>query len=270
MNIHTRHLCFICLPVAFNGVWQRNLDQLIARMALFNGRRRVAIFTGTAKGKPLDAPGAVREYLRGHDCEFVELPNDPGLREVAAFLPLFEPLANGPHDGHAIFFAHAKGVTHPTDPGVSVHRWTALMYEINLDYWPLVEQQLQAHPIIGAFKKRAKVTPRGTNCGFSGSRSRFHYSGTFYWMRAADLFGRDWRAIERTWYGTESYPGCVFQMHEAGCLFHENRVPILDLYRLAYLQKVEAEYREWQQMNAHLRTDWLSLSRRTPYLSATG
>lgn len=263
-----RSLAFIILPTS-NGVWQRNLDQLAVRMPLFNGRRRIAIFTGECRGKPLQSPGAVREYLRGHDCEFVEIPNDPSLREVAAFLPLFEPLDKECGDGHAIFFAHAKGVTHEPNPGSSIPRWTTLMYEVCLDYWPLVEDHLSRFGVTGAFKKRNKVTPREVNCGFAGSRTRFHYSGTFMWFRAAELFRRPWRSIERTWYGTESYPGCIFQLYEAGCLFHENRVPLLDLYRLAYLHRVEREYKEWQIANQHNRTDWGKLSS-VPCLSATG
>jgi hypothetical protein len=80
-----RHLLFHLLPVAGNGCWQRNLDQLKWRMPLFTGRKVIAVcvsqtFTDTNTGRgtfSLDPPEAVAEYLAGTGCEIITVPNDP-------------------------------------------------------------------------------------------------------------------------------------------------------------------------------------------------
>lgn len=63
--IRVRHLCYVILPVSRNGIWQRNLDQLIPHLPLFNGRKRIAILTGSAgrlfsfRGCPIMAKNSI-------------------------------------------------------------------------------------------------------------------------------------------------------------------------------------------------------------------
>ncbi len=236
-----RHLLHHVLPVARNGVWQRNADQIIARMGLFTGRRVVAVATATpATAKELDPPDAVREYYARHAVEVVEVPNNPTLREVATWPALWDRLREFADTDDAVFYSHAKGVTRPVNPGVTCHPWARMLYASLLDHWPAVEAQLKLWPIAGSFKK--------VGHGFQGSRSSWHYSGSFFWIRAREAFKADRvRRIDRRWWGNESWPGCHFPPEHAGVLFHEGRVPALDMYSPAYVRGVLREFETWSQ-----------------------
>jgi hypothetical protein len=237
-----KNLLYHVAPFSGNGVWQRNVAHLVKRIALFDGRRVVAVVTGAG----LDPPGKVRAALAGHVHEFIELPNDPGFygrRETTTFLPLLERVCTS-DPGQVTWYGHAKGVTRPVAPGVSVHPWTRLLYETTLDYWPLAETLLGRFPVVGAFKKPGRH--------FEGSQSAWHYSGSFLWFRNAELFARDWRRVDHAWWGTESYPGLHFRPEEAGCLFHES--PHLDLYHPDYIARVLGEYEGWRAAHEGRRT----------------
>ena len=245
----TRHLLWFCYPVANTSVWQCNVDQLLERIALFNGRRVCAIAKQAGKVNPrresrkrrpahfVDPPEAVRARLAGHRFEFVEIDNDLKLGEVAAFEPLWAMVEPFREPGDVTFYYHAKGVTRPVNPGVSVHPWASALYGANLDHWPLVAAQLKAHPIVGAFKKLGRF----------GSAARMHYSGTAYWFRNADVFARDWRRIDRIYAGVEAWPGVQFTPDEMGCVFWDNAG---NLYDFAYLRTALAAYRDWSDAAA--------------------
>ncbi len=239
-----RNLAYHLGPFANNGVWQRNADHLIKRMGMFNGRRRIAITTGDG----MDDPAAVKEYLQGHDIEFIELPNSATLREVKTFLPLLSPLASG-NRNEVTFYGHAKGVTRPVNDGVTVHCWTDIMYSTCLDYWPLVERTLSHYPIAGSFKK--------VGAGFQGSASAWHYSGTYYWLRHSMVFGRNWTHVDQQWWGTESWPGLHFSVEEAACLFRAGTVPELDLYDNAYFHRsIVPDYLDWRLLHQPDYKEW--------------
>jgi hypothetical protein len=244
----TRHLLYYIAPVAENQTWQRNLDQLIPRLPLFTGKRIIGIAHGVCEGhgdgnkRPTLPPEYVVNYLAGHNCEFIVKPNDPQLREMVLFEDLFGRVAV-PDPQAAVFFGQAKGVTRPVNPGVSVHPWTRMLYASCLDYWPLVAQSLAGYPVTGSFKKVGRA-----------GMSSFHYSGSFYWLRADSLFSRDWRKSARDWWGIEQWPGIQCRAEEAGCLFHEGKTGRyehggMDLYHEDYITKVLDEFRAWCHTN---------------------
>jgi hypothetical protein len=179
--------------------------------------------------------------------EYLTFANDPRLREVVTFVPLWERALAYRGEGDVTFYAHAKAVTRPFNAGVTCHPWASILYHVNLDYWPLVAESLKAHPVAGAFKK--------VGHGFGGSSSRWHYSGTFFWARNRDVAARDWRRVDQQWWGSESWVGVHFKPDEAACLFHQGVVPRLNLYSMAYLQKiVYPELRTWTLQNAKSRS----------------
>lgn len=231
-----RHLAYHVAPFSGNGVWRRNVEQLVKRIDLFNGSRIVAVVTGQG----LDPPDAVRRAFAGSVEDFVVLPNVASLGEVVTFLPMMERQPAAPHD--ATFYAHAKGVRRPGEP--AVHRWADLMYETCLDYWPLVERLLLDHAMAGSFKK--------VGMGFGGgSRSSWHYSGTFFWVRnSAVLADQRWRAVDQQWAGVEAWPGVHVAADDAACVFHEGTVPSLNMYSEAYQRAVvEPQYASWKRQN---------------------
>jgi hypothetical protein len=217
--ITTRNLLAHVYPVAGNGVWQRNVRQLVRRIGLFNGRRVVAIMLDAA----IDPPAKVRAEFAGcGDVEFIELRNDAQLREVASFLPLFESVEST-DPTQATLYIQAKGVTRPADH--TSHLWTEILYETHLDYWGFVERLLRQFPIAGAFKKL------GAGWSAEQTQSDWHYSGSWLWFRNDQLFSKpDWRTIDQFWSGIEPYPSLHFRPHEAGELFMSGTMPSMQLY----------------------------------------
>jgi hypothetical protein len=254
-----KNLLMHVLPVSMGGAWRRNVDQILRRIGLFDGRRIVAICAsapprqampprmGRASWGWLDHPDEVRKAFRGHDVEFVEVVNDRGLREVATFPELFGRLEN--RDPLSVtFYCHAKGVTRPlTHPA---QRWADVLYEVGLDYWPLVEAALRTHPVAGPFKRHIH--------GWSESESEWHFSGSFWWMRDADLFARPgWRRIDRFWSGIEPYLSLHFRKDEAAGLFHDFHKPGGGLYDGGYWRDVvEPELERWKAEHAADRREW--------------
>lgn len=235
-SVGKRHLVYHVLPVGGNGTWRRGIDQLRGRWGLFTGTKTVAVVTGPG----LDPPADVRDYLPP-GCDVVVVENDPNLREVVTWVPLWDRVLSAAADEDAVFYAHAKAVTRPVDPGNSCHWWASLAYSVHLDHWPLVESQLGGYPITGAFKK---VGP-----GF-GSAGDWHYSGSFFWARAGDFRNRPWRAVDRAWWGTEAWPGRAYAVSEAGCLFLSGTVPSLDMYSPPFWETVvRPRYAEWLKLN---------------------
>lgn len=239
-----RHLAYHIYPFSGNGTWRRNVEQLLKRIKMFNGRRVVAIATEVR----MDPPSKVKQAFKGEVDEFIEVPNEPRLREVASFLPLMERLASTARH-EAVFYGHAKGVTRPVNDGVSVHPWADLLYESCLDYWPLVEQLLTKHPIAGSMKKNGAM--------FTGSRSTFHYSGAFYWLRSCMVFNRPmWKTVDQQWWGTEAWPGLAFSAKEAATIFHEGSAE-LNLYDFDYLRRtVLTRWDGWKAEHASMWREW--------------
>jgi hypothetical protein len=162
--------------------------------------------------------------------------------------PLWEHLAEFADTDDPVFYAQGKGVTQPWNPGVTVHPWTRVMYSSLLDFWPVVEAELIRWPIAGSFKK--------VGWGFSGSRSRWHYSGSFFWIRCSEAFkhGR-WERIDRKWWGNEAWPGLHFPPEHAGLVFKGGHVPHLDCYSPGkFFGGYVQEFRDWCRANADRRT----------------
>lgn len=238
-----RHLLYYVYPVAGvpgNALWKRNLDQLKRRLSLFNGRRVIAISTGSQRHK-LDTPESVVEYFGKDSADFLFVPHAKKLGEVTAFVPLWERVKQftSPHD--FTFYGHSKGVTKPVNAGISVHRWADLMYAANLDRWSEVREELRTHPITGAFRKLGRCF---------GGRANWHYTGTFYWCRNADVFSRNWRNIWQNYGGTELWPGTMWDYASSGCHFYDGIG--FSMYSIAEVTRAEDAIQSvpiWKERN---------------------
>lgn len=228
----TRHLIYHVWPVRGKGVWQWNLDQILKRIDLFNGRRLIGVVTDDST----DPPEAVMDYLAGHNFESIVLPNDPKLGEVVTFLPMLSRLRSVDRN-EVIFYAHAKGMktSHPpiTSPPAIVHRWAEAMYELCLDDWPRVETALVGHGFAGNFMRN--FGPNNLN-----------YSGTFFWLRSAHVFSRKWQDIRRRYGGVEFWPSNVFRnRRDRACLFGDN---CGNLYDPRYWEStIEPRLQAWRE-----------------------
>lgn len=237
--VRTRNLLFHLFPAP--GRWQWHVEQLRQRQGLFNGRKIIAICTGAG----LEPAETVAAAL-GAGWEVLTVPNDPTLREVATFEPLFSRLEISDPD-EATLYAHGKSVTR--SPSSTCRRWTEMLYETHFDYWPVVEDLLTRYPVAGAFYKVGK--------GWAESESDWHYSGSWLWFRNRDLYSRDWRRVERFWTGIEPYPSLHFAPDEAGVIFHAGKVGVTNMYDWGYVNaNAEPPFAEWKMRHADRRTDY--------------
>lgn len=226
-------------------IWRRCLSMLLARASLFTGKRVISCMTGPG----LESPNEVWRMAKGHGFDVESLPNDPKLRETVTLLELLPDFATD-DPGRALFVGHAKGVTRPDDDGVTCHPWSVLCHELTLDYWPLAESHLRRWPVTGPFKKVGR--------GFKGSRSAWHYSGGFYWLRSREFFALEpaaWQTTDRRWFGSESSVGVWFRPEEAGCLFGAGTQEALDLYRMDVLKEHLVRYALWRAEHEGMRTE---------------
>ena len=218
-----RHLTFHLWPVSDCGAWQWNCDRLIKRADLFNGRRVVAI----AISKETDTADQVKHYLRDFTDDFIVTQNDSRLREAATWVPMLRHLEEYRSESDVTFSCHAKGVRHKLRPdvqGSTLFDWTQAMYDTCLQ-WDPVASLLEEFATVGSFRRlQSHMTGRG---GFGP----WHYSGAFYWWRNRDAFRRNWMYTPNQFFGTEAWPGIMFETHESGVLFSDNTG---DLYDKSY------------------------------------
>ena len=205
-----RHLTFHVWPVTGTGAWQWNCDRLIENAELFNGQRIVAIVTSGET----DTADKVKNYLRGFTDDFIVMRNDGRLREVATWVPMLRKLEAYQSESDVTFSCHGKCVRHkitPESQGSTIFEWTQAMYDTCLR-WD----------------------------GFGP----WHYSGTFYWWRNRDAFRRNWRYTPNHFFGTEAWPGIIFDVKESGVIFCDDTG---DLYDKAYFDsKIKPRLEEWK------------------------
>lgn len=230
-----RNLVMHVCPIAGNGVWQWNVDQVLNRIDLFNGQRVLTIAEQTKSRQnkyQLDPPGDVLQRFKGVKLDHVLIaPNNETTGEQSHFLPALDLIANvDPRE--CTFRCHAKGVRYDHSE-FPVREWTETMYAVNLDNWDLVQEHLEKFALTGCFKRYGKL-----------GAYKWYYSGAFYWIRHAHAFARDWRHMEASYHGTESWPARHFRRDECGCLFFDK---VGRLYSRNYWEtKIAPAYQQWE------------------------
>lgn len=220
----TKNLIYHCCPL---GGYKWNVEQIKKRWHVFDGIKIVAIATGLG----LDPVDKVKA-LFPPDVRFIEVQNDRVIRETVSFRPLLEALKKQADPDSVTFYAHSKGISHRGPLLETIRLWTTLMYQHNLDNQQKVDEHLEQYPITGCFRRNGKFKV------FPKDAGPWHYSGTFFWFRNADVFSRSWFQIAHHQYGTEIWPGVIFRKEEAGCLFGEsvaNPYDIKEMRKLARL-----------------------------------
>ncbi|GJH13033.1 hypothetical protein CBA19CS11_29365 [Caballeronia novacaledonica] len=232
-----RNLLFHIWPVR-GGTWRWNLDELKGRIDLFNGRRVIGIVCD-ARSEPAEA---VQDYLAGHGCEFVVAPNDER-GEVATFARMMA-LVESTSPDEVCFYAHAKGVKYEPEFPPAVRRWAETQYAVLLDDWLGVREQLQRFAMTGVFRKYGRFSNHH-NLG------DWHYSGTFFWMRHACVFERDWQSVPQFYGGVEAWPGVLFDRVETGCMLLDN-LSGLPYQPAFWTTHGNAAFARWQTARRHV------------------
>lgn len=226
-----RNLIYHVWPVR-GGTWRWNLDELIRRIDLFNGRRVIGI---VCDDRSEDAD-AVQACLQGHGCEFVVMRNDRR-GESATFGEMLARVESLDPD-ELSFYAHAKGVKYEPQFPRSVKRWAEVQYAVTLDDWLGAKEQLQRFAMTGIFRKHGRFANH-ENLG------DWHYSGTFFWLRHASVFSRNWQEVPQFYGGVEAWPGMHFSRHETGCMLLDNlrELPYQDRF---WASKGDPAMRRWK------------------------
>lgn len=195
--IAVRHLAYHVYPLLDSDVWRWNVNQLKRRWNVFNGQKVIAVVTDNTT----DSLDTVRRHVDDDGAIFIELPNDPDRGEAVTFQIMMEVLWEHVEPGHAVFRAHAKAVTKPQS--VADLLWADTMYNVLLDYLPLVRERLTVSLMAGCFTPMVCGMPPG----------RLFFPGSFYWFRH-NVFERDWQKIDPGFYGVENWPGTVCRPEE--------------------------------------------------------
>jgi len=214
-----RNLLYHVYPVR-GEAWRWNVEQLLERIDLFNGRRIVAIVTDAATE---DAAAVKALFPAG--VEFVERKNKKRLGEAVTFPELLRRVMDDDPDA-ITFYAHAKGVSRKPSEWPTIQRWADAMYAACLDDIAAVERELVAHGVAGGYRRLQKL-----------GKARWYYSGTFYWFRHAHVAGRNWEYVEKKYWGVESWPGTLFRREEAAVLAADD---VKSLY----------QPREWERIDS--------------------
>jgi hypothetical protein len=186
--------------------------------------------------RPLDAPAAVRSLLPP-DAEVVEVPNDPGLWELASWPALWGRVLDGADDADAVLYCHAKGATRR--PGSPCHRWAEVMWELALDHWDQTEALLRRFPIAGSMKRTDyQFQPPLDSC-------EWFYSGNFWWARTGVLRQRLAsvpRPADR--WTSEAWVGMAYRFREGGELFGPSS-RTLHYYNPDDIDRLVADHAAW-------------------------
>lgn len=221
-TITRRNLLYHITPFASNDIWQRNVQQLVKRIDLFNGKRVIAVATGEGLASPEDVRAAF-----GHgDVEIIPHPNSRELRENATFLKLLEQVVST-DPAEATFYAHAKGVAKDVlcsgDP-LGSRYWRNAMYHELLDDWDRIAELLEDYPVVGTHRRHHPDQP--TIYPDGQSASDWHFAGTFFWFRNQDVFRSDrWREVwQPTGWGAEAWVGRMFPFERSACVAYDGLI----------------------------------------------
>jgi hypothetical protein len=213
-SIFKTNLIYHVYPSKKNDVWIQNIEQLARRWQNFNHQRVVAIATGP----DCCHPDEVKEmlYFPNRPAQFIEMENDPILRETKSFLPLLQSIqSQDPNE--ATFYAHTKG-TSTAEFAVGVARWRNAMYHHLLDQGNVVRELLRTHPCVGCCKmiwehKDPEIdVPYPTKLEYGN----WMFAGTFFWFRNQSVFSHpNWSCIPQDRYGTEAWLSGMFTAEQA-------------------------------------------------------
>ncbi len=247
------HIVFHVMPVAGDQepIWRRYCRWLREVRPQFNGRMIIGVVTpGENDQWKYCPPEAVIDELKGLDAEFVVAPNQVGVHdrngigEGVLFPLMLEKLETTDPD-HICFYGHCKGVTRPARPRHAPPQWWGeVMFDTLFRNQAATVKTLDDHGVCGPFLMRG-----GDHrpIGLPGVSPDWFFSGTYFAMRLADVFARQWRYLPHNYGCVEQWPRHNFDLHtQAACLF---QCDVDNLYDVPYWQnQIWPAYRQWQDL----------------------
>ena len=223
----TATLLFHCWP--YGDKW-RNHVTLMRQHAKGYDRKIMGVATDSSTSTFQEVKDAF-----GSDWEYFEVANSKSLQEVATCEKMLDMCVTTDPDAIMVY-AHSKGTQSHTADNPNVNSWTNVMYETVVGNIDEICDIMDSGPcIVGSFRRFGKR--------FRSFRSKYgyHYSGSFYAIRASQLFNNGRRTFQLTKnkYGTESLPGNCVPLELSACivgdntgdLYKNNSLPMKDLIK---------------------------------------
>lgn len=226
----TRHLMFHIYPLrGKEWNWHWHIEQLRKHRDKFNGKVVIAVGvdrnTATIEEVQNRFDGIhVDHWLRADNNKLAETLTHV---EMLTLLKTDDP-------NTIIFRAHTKGVTH--DKGSVEQKWADVMWTANMDL-PSVEDALASHGVACCLRSQTPLVKKKPDGWFA--------AGSFYWMRAKEVFERDWQTKEDNRWWVEYVPAHLFDLKESACIFHD-LVPSSVLNHGYFSEHVDAEWAAWK------------------------
>jgi hypothetical protein len=214
-----------------------NLERIIGMRQLFDGKMLFSVVQGEL---PLISLDQIETYLRRRladhrpeQLEFFRVPNSSS--EANAFFDTLLPHVAAEKDAFT-FFGHTKGTGSERCENPCVLLWTHWLYEHNLLARERLLEILPRYAAAGCFRMRRH--PPGQQ------QAAWHFSGTFFWLNHARVFGRDWQPRNRERFAAEGWLGSFLPLEETCCLFGEGQG---NLYARRAVAKVLPDAKERQR-----------------------
>jgi len=209
--------------------WYWHIDQIKKHAPVFNGK--IVIGVTHEPGQDIEA---VKSLFDGVPVDGWVIKQNTKLAETLTHVEIFDQLQTD--DPNALIFRyHTKGVTKRQN---SVEqRWAEIMWAANMDL-ASVDAALTDHMTCGVLRSHKPLVSTKPS-------GNFFFAGSAYWMRAKEVFERDWRHTDATRWWVEYFPSHLFSLSESACLFHDQTdSPVLSQ---AYFDNyVEPEYSQWK------------------------
>lgn len=210
--VDVRNLIYHVCPMERSDEWRKNLDQLMRRWSVFNGKKIIAC----ADGPGLHPTSVVYDILP-KDCEVVSIHNDIANREQATFPYLLDRIKNS-NSNEATFYAHSKGVLTKANQRGSI-RWRNAMYHYLLDDMEHIGECLQTHAAVGTTKitkkKKEWIVPTGKTLP-----CQWIFAGTFFWFRHDAVFAYpEANVVYDDRYAVEAWLGTFLPVEEGVTVF---------------------------------------------------
>ena len=135
-----------------------------------------------------------------------------------------------------LLYGHGKGVRKHTHQSDAVRLWTEMMYEsVLFNHNAVIDKLASGYKMFGSFRAFGDDPLSPEN--------QWHYSGTFFAVRAKHLCGK---SVKSGYGGVEAWPGDHFRPEECWCEFGEN-THVLGQYQLAswYPTRVDSQM-QWE------------------------
>lgn len=227
-----RNLIYHVYPLLGSEVWRWNVDMILERIDLFNGRRIVAI----AVGDETESAETVKDQFGSEVVEYMVFRNNKQVGEMSSFIPLLAQVESD-DPNQVTFRAHAKCVMRcQQNPAPHLRDWVEMLYRTSLEDWSLVREHLESAAMTGSCRKFDQFNKQLKT-------DKPTYSGTFFWFRNCFVFSRDWYTVDSPRWGCESWPAKMFIKEETRCLCLDNTG---SMYSAEYWRStVKPAYETW-------------------------